>query len=90
MSDKTIQKMSYGPVETEEPVDPPWARREYVPPRIKMETDTVYKLSYGSPHQGDATNYDRCPKQSFRIIRLPLCSNVKPRFCTCRCGSFQS
>lgn len=49
-ADKTVQKMSYQPWEPQCPIETPWALKQpYQPPKLRMEDNTVHKMSYGPP-----------------------------------------
>lgn len=61
IADKTIHNMSYLPWEPTEPVDKPWAlKQKYQPPKLRMDDNTVHKMSYGPPGTFVECN-DNCP-----------------------------
>lgn len=52
ISHKTVHNMSYQPWERIEPIETPWADKpRYQPPKLRMDDNTVHKMSFMPPGQ---------------------------------------
>lgn len=84
MSEDTVYKLSYMPFDPQEPVQMPWAKRDYIRPKIKMDTDTVYRLSYDLPSKVVGSQGDVPDIYCFNLDDLvALPNNTRCSRCSC-------
>lgn len=80
--DQTVQRASYQPWCVPKPEEMPWKRKpKYVPPKIKMENQTVHKLSYPPP--GQFVEYTDDDTDSCFCPQMPPCEG--PNMCCNPC-----